>query len=240
MQQHNLFPPKLVDHVQAMSLIADPWLQRGWGLRHLWIGYSGSGKTVANCYLSDYLQQNGIVTIATDQKAKVSRYDENTIVKEDDLAGFEGRSVVLRGFASRGRLEDRINFDRLARRIWQIGQSCNVALVVDELNDAQKTEKYFEAPHGQMPWMHVLYRQGREIGISVLAATQLPQEIPRCAYSLSDSVGFFRQEAHESEYYKRLRILSQDDVDVVANLEPYFFLLWRRGDPKRYLCRFPL
>ena len=224
----------------ALALIADSWLARGWGLRHLWIGYSGSGKTVANCHLSEYLKKHGIVTVAVDQKAKVTRYDNVVADTVDDLPSIEGRSCCVRGFAAKNRLEDRVDFDKLARYIWQLGSSCRVALVVDELTDAQKAEKYFAAPKGQFPWMQVLYRQGREKGISVCAGTQLPQEIPRCAYSLSDSIGFFRQEHHEAAYYERLSILSQYDISTLLSLNANEFLLWRRGDTERYRCKFQL
>jgi len=232
--------PLRIDWETTLDLITGPWIRKGFGLRHLWIGYSGSGKTVANCYLSERLKQEGIVTIATDQKARVSRYDDRVVTSEEELNEVNERSCVVRGMRS-GRIEDRINFDRLAKRIWHIGQrGVRVALVIDELSDAQKAEKYFEAPHGQYPWMSALYRQGRELGVTIAAATQLPQEIPRSAYSLSDSIGFFRQDGHEAEYYQRLHILSPEDVDHVAKLPQYAFLLWRRGDKERYISQFPL
>jgi hypothetical protein len=233
--------PKTVTGLQALELIADPWLCKGWGLRHLWIGYSGSGKTIANVALADYLKHAGVVTIAVDQKAKVSRYDEATIATEEELDTVEGRSCVVRGFAAKGRLEDSVNFDRLARYVWLLGRSgMQVALIADELSDAQQSEKHFVKTSGRYSWMETLYRQGRECGVSVCAATQLPQEIPRCVYSLSDSVGYFRQEAHEADYYQRLNLLSDDDIATVASLDVHQFLLTRRGDKGRYVGKFNL
>jgi len=221
---------------QALHLIADPWLSKGWGFRHLWIGYSGSGKTFANAQLAAYTVKQGIVTISVDQKSKISRYSANCIDTEDALAEFKGRSCVIRGFASRGRMADRVDFNSLAKMVWVLAKSgLRVALMVDELSDAQKSERHFDRPAGTYPWMETLYRQGREMGISLGVATQLPQEIPRCAYSLSDSVAFFRQEAHESEYYRRVGIMSDEDIAYVAALPQWAFMLWRRGDPKRYV-----
>lgn len=232
--------PLDISESRALSLIADKWLQRGWGLRHLWIGYSGSGKTVANCKLADYLYGQGVITICVDQKSKTSPYVGEEISSITELPAVASRRAVIRGFARNNKLSDRVDFDRLAQAVWLIAKDGKqVALVCDELSDAQKSEKHFAtAQRGAMPWLNILYRQGREVGASIAAATQLPQEIPRAAYSLSDSVGVFRQESHESEYYKRLRILSDADVETVAELPDYTFLLWRRGDSQRYLCRF--
>lgn len=232
-------PPLEVTEAHALSLIADKWTTRGWGLRHLWIGYSGSGKTVANCKLAEYLHGEGIITICVDQKAKKSSYPGETVTALRDLTAVQSRQAVVRGFAAENNLSDRTDFDALSRAVWLIAcEGKQVALVIDELSDAQQSEKHFAKRLKRYSWLEMLYRQGRERGASIVAATQLPQEIPRCAYSLSDSVGIFVQEAHESEYYRRLGILSDADIETVANLHEYQFLLWRRGDSQRYLCRF--
>jgi hypothetical protein len=233
--------PERISGDTVLSLVADKWMARGWGLRHLWIGYSGSGKSVANAYLSEYLKTHGVITIAVDQKSPVSRYDDNCIRGVDDLAYLDARSCVIRGFRFENRIEDRVDFNSLASQIWRIGCSGpRVALVADELKDAQQSPQQWERPQGTRAWMSVLYEQGREVGISVIAATQLPQEIPRGAYSLSDSIGFFRQEAHEADYYRRLNILSKADIDELAVLGENEFLLWRRGDPVRRVGKFNL
>jgi hypothetical protein len=233
--------PLRISSEQALSAIADKWLAKGWGLRHLWIGYSGSGKSVANAILSEYLKSHGVMTIAVDQKSPVSRYDDTIIRGVEELPFVVSRSCVLRGFRFENRIKDRINFDALASQVWRMGCSgVRVALVPDELKDAQQSPKAWEKPSGQRAWMDVLYEQGREVGISVIAATQLPQEIPRPAYSLSDSIGFYRQEAHEAEYYKRLNILSESDIQALSRLDEYEFLLWRRGDSQRYISRFTI
>ena len=230
---------RTITGLQALELITDPWLSKGWGLRHLWIGYSGSGKTIANVALSDYLLKSGVVTVAVDQKAKVSRYSDVSIATEEELNTVDWRSCVVRGFAAKNRLEDRVNYDRLAEYVWFLARSgMQVALVADELSDAQQSEKHFVKTHGRYSWMETLYRQGREVGVSVCAATQLPQEIPRCVYSLSDSVGYFRQEAHEADYYHRLNLLSDEDIDTIGALQEFQFLLTRRGDKQRYLGKF--
>lgn len=232
--------PLEVHEGQALSLICDKWIHKGWGLRHLWIGYSGSGKTVANCKLADYLHSQGVMTICVDQKSKLSPYAGDEITAITELPSVASRRAVVRGFARHNKLSDRVDFDRLAQAVWLIAKDGKqVALICDELSDAQKGEKHFSgSKSGSMAWINILYRQGREVGASIIAATQLPQEIPRVAYSLSDSVGVFRQEAHESEYYRRLHILSDADIETVADLPEYSFLLWRRGDSQRYLCRF--
>jgi hypothetical protein len=232
--------PNEIREAEALSLICDKWLRKGWGLRHLWIGYSGSGKTVANCKLADYLHSQGVMTICVDQKSKVSPYVGDEITAITELPSVASRRAVVRGFARNNKLSDRVDFDRLAQAVWLIAKDGKqVALICDELSDAQKGEKHFASRgQGSMPWINILYRQGREVGASIIAATQLPQEIPRVAYSLSDSVGVFRQEAHESEYYRRLHILSDADIETVAELSEFSFLLWRRGDSQRYLCRF--
>ena len=232
-------PPRECSEREILSLICDKWLHRGWGLRHLWIGYSGSGKTIANCKLSDYLHSQSVMTICVDQKSKLTPYAGEEITAITELPAVASRRAVVRGFARNNKLSDRVDFDRLAQAVWLIAKDGKqVALICDELSDAQQSEKHFVKGHKRYSWLEIIYRQGREIGASIVAATQLPQEIPRCAYSLSDSVGVFVQESHESDYYRRLGILSEADIETVANLPEYTFLLWRRGDSQRYLCRF--
>lgn len=227
---------------EAIDLICQPWLRKGWGFRHLFVGYSGSGKSNAMLIMNEHLKRNGVVCIATDQKSRCSKYDTSVHVTQDDLPNVEERSCVLRGFAAKHRMEDRINYDELARRIFVIGhRGVRVALVVDELSDAASGIKSFSKPVGakRLAWMDMLYRQGRELGISLLTGTQLPQEVPRSAFSLSDTLGFFRQCGHEANYYStHLGLLSDDDVKLLAELEDYEMLLIRKGDSQRYRCRF--
>jgi hypothetical protein len=179
------------------------------------------------------------MTICVDQKSKVTPYAGEEVTSIAELPSVASRRAVLRGFARANKLSDRVDFDRLAQAVWLIARDGKqVALILDELSDAQQSEKHFAKVRSRYSWLEILYRQGREVGASIVAATQLPQEIPRCAYSLSDSVGVFVQESHESEYYRRLGILSEADIETVANLPDYTFLLWRRGDSQRYVCRF--
>jgi hypothetical protein len=226
---------------ECIQLICEPWLRKGWGLRHLFVGYCGSGKSNALLILNEYLKQHGIICIATDQKSRVSKYDSTIVVSETDLPQVQTRSCVIRGFAERKRMEDRIDFDELSRRIFVIGQNgTRVALVIDELSDAAAGTKSFTRAKGarRLSWLDTIYRQGRELGISIVAATQLPQEIPRASFSLSDTQGYFRQGGHESDYYYRLGILSERDTKILEELEDYEFILFRKSDPKKYRCKF--
>jgi hypothetical protein len=233
---------KRIKQYDAIQLITEPWLRKGWGFRHLFIGYSGSGKSNAMLVINEYLKKRGIACIATDQKSRLSKYDTNIVRTVDELPQVEARSCVIRGFAASHRMEDRIDCDELARRIFVIGhRGVRVCLTIDELSDAAAGQKSFSKPPGakRLSWMDVLYRQGRELGISLLMATQLPQEIPRAAFSLSDTLGFFRQCGHETRYYnKEVNILSEEEVKLLSELEEYEMLLVRKGDPQRYRCKF--
>lgn len=226
----------------VIDLITEPWLRKGWGFRHLFIGYSGSGKSNAMLVMNQYLKRKGNVCVAVDQKSRVSKYDTNTYVKESDLPSVEARSCVLRGFAARNRAEDSIDFDELARQVFVIGhRGVKVALLGDELSDAVAGKKSFSKPRGvqRLPWMDMLYRQGRELGISLCMATQLPQEIPRACFSLSDTISFFRQCGHEANYYNdQIHILDEDEVKMLGQLADYEMLTIRKGDPQRYVCKF--
>lgn len=244
-KQQTMFADANVQRIkqrEAIDLITQPWLRKGWGFRHLFVGYSGSGKSNAMLVLNEHLKRNGICCIATDQKSRCSKYDTNAYVTQDDLPNVEERSCVLRGFAAKHRMEDRINYDELARRIFVIGhRGVRVALVVDELSDAAAGAKSFAKPAGakRMSWMDMLYRQGRELGISLLMGTQLPQEIPRSAFSLSDTLGFFRQCGHEANYYcDQIGLLTESEVKLLAELDEYEMLIVRKGDPQRYRCKF--
>lgn len=226
---------------EAIKLIVEPWMSKGWGFRHLFIGYSGSGKSNALLVMNEYLKQHGIICIATDQKSRVSKYDTTKIISESDLPQVNTRSCVIRGFAERKRQEDMIDFDELARRIFVIGQNgTRVALIIDELSDAAAGQKSFAKAKGakRLSWLDTLYRQGRELGISIVAATQLPQEIPRASFSLSDTQCYFRQGGHESEYYSRLGILSESDARILEELSDYECILFRKGDKRKYRVKF--
>jgi hypothetical protein len=229
------------DAALAMSVITENSLPKAQGFRHLFVGYPGCGKTQANAVLFEFVKRYNVCPIATDQKSIVSPYPAELIItNESQLSTLDDirKGVIIRGFGANLNASDFINFDTLARDLFRVAKSgTRVALFVDELSDACQGEKSWAAPKGAMPWMTIAYKQGREIGFSLSACTQLPQEITRAAWRLSDTVGYFRLEGGEIRYLLSLNLISMEDARILETLPDFTFLLFRRGDSRRYLCK---
>lgn len=235
----------------CLELITEPLRKNKEGFFHLWIGYSGWGKTVANSILYDYIRSLSSMEIVVDQKNKECLYSGTQIANLRELPDVKDSNVVIRGAAMTKRASDILYFDSLAEEVWNIGQrtECPVSLFPDELTDACTAGQSWKSPtltrvdsKGKVerykdPWMDKLYRQGRVLGISICAATQLIQEVPSTALAMSETIGVFRQRGRELAYLERLGYLDSSTSQIVANLDKYDFLLIRRGEEAR-VCRF--
>lgn len=237
---------------ECLAAISAP-IAAGHGFRHLWIGYTGSGKTYAAIETLDATADAHDITLVTEQK---TRRDKDSIYTTalgysaiphiealDAVApdGLRHRQAVIRGFGLTGDPADFIDFDSLASKIWQRANAANgVLLGIDELSDACAGERTWlkgSYTDNRRAWMRMLYQQGRENQVSIVACTQHVQEIPRTAISNSDTLGIFRQDRKELPYYAQSNFLDKDELEIVANLEQYDFLFLRRGYPSA-ICRF--
>lgn len=230
-----------------MEQICAPLLRpKPMGMRHLWLGDSGMGKTVANDLLIKWIRKRKLVamTITIDDKSAwevqyaggLLRVNPDHLRAQPPRSGEDPSHIVFRGIAvtkTPGPEVDELIFDS-ARMAWDLVRdtSCQVLLNIDELADAT---------NGHQSWYREevaqTYRKGRSVGISVVATTQMPQLLPREAFGLSETIGLFRMSSREAEYLAKFRVFPDSEVEAIASLEIGEFRLFRKSqplDPKVY------
>jgi len=219
---------------QVIALILEPFTH-GYGFRHLWIGYTGSGKSYANVELVKAAAEHVKYVIVTDQKNRETAYDGEQIPSISALAACEPDDeghieAVIRGLAMTNNVDDTIDFDVIGKAIWQLSlRDEGVLLGIDELSDACEGERVWVRGLIKRSYMRLLYSQGRTKRISIAACTQNVQEVPRAAISNSDTLGIFRQDRKELPYYAATRFLDAIELEAVANLGEHEFLFLKRG-----------
>jgi hypothetical protein len=240
-----------ISKIECLSEITAS-LAKDEGFRHLFIGYSGSGKTYANVELTDASEGAHKYTIVTDQKDKESAYTSSlhlteipSIVALDAVEPDDRNHImaVIRGIQFAKSIEDEIDFDHTAKVVWEKAlDDGGVLFVVDELADACQGERSWlrgNEEAARKSWMRRLYAQGRTLKVSIAACTQNLQEIPRSAITNSDSLGIFKLDRKDLAYAAtgKGRFLSDFECELNESLEPYEFLFMRRGQETR-ICRF--
>ena len=237
---------RLISKTEALSIITEP-LSRDFGYRHIWIGYTGSGKTFANIELIGATEGSHKYTIITDQKNRISPYlvldDVTEIPMIDAFDSVEPdkrnhKTAIIRGPRLTGKETDLIDFDAVAGKIWELSlEDKGVLFGIDELSDACEGERAWLRGEAKKSKMRLIYTQGRSNRVSIAACTQHVQEIPRAAISNSDTLGIFCQDRKELPYYARNGFLDDRELEVIANLGEYEFLLIKRG-MESSICRF--
>lgn len=241
--------PKRISKTECLALITAP-IARGNGFRHLWIGYTGSGKTYANIELLKAAEGAHQRLIVVDQKTltdeqspylsiidnEIPTIDDLDSVKPDDRGHVQ---AIIRGPGMTGNLDDMISFDYLARKLWTLGlDGKGVLFSPDELSDACEGERAWLRGQGdKRSYMRHLYTQGRTNRISIAANAQHVQEIPRAAISNSDTLGIFVQDRKELPYYSNSNFLDDREIEIVAGLKEYEFLFVKRG-MESVICSF--
>jgi hypothetical protein len=237
---------KRISKTECLSIITEP-LSRDFGFRHLWIGYTGSGKTYNNLVLLDCAEGSHRHLIVTDQKNRTSPYLALDGITEipivDALSAVEPDkrnhvSAVIRGPRLTGDKKDLIDFDALGDKIWQLSlEDKGVLFGIDELADACEGERTWLKGDARKSSMKLLYTQGRTNRVSIAACTQTVQEVPRAAISNSDTLGIFCQDRKELGYYSGNKFLDEREIEIVAGLAEYEFLFLKRG-MESVICRF--
>lgn len=235
-----------ISKIECLSIITEP-LSREFGFRHLWIGYTGSGKTYNNLVLMDTAEGSHRHLIITDQKNRVSPYSvfegitEIPHIAALDTVEPDNRNhirAIIRGPRLTGNEMDLINFDDVGKKIWAISlEDKGVLFGIDELSDACEGERAWIRGDSKRAYMRLLYTQGRTNRVSISACAQHVQEIPRAAISNSDTIGIFCQDRKELPYYRNNGFLDDREIDIVANLAEYEFLFIKRG-MESTVCRF--
>lgn len=225
-------------------------LKKREGFRHLWLGDSGMGKTIANKSLIEWLQKLKRINmfLSVDDKNRWEAQYEGTyrinpehlkskppgrIWKDGKLVKEDPNNIVFRGISysdpDTGKAPfENVDINAVAEMAWDLVrlQPITVLVNLDELADA--TNGYQAWAKQNMPQT---YRKGRAVGISIVATTQLPQLLPREAFGLSDTIGIFRMSSREAEYLKKFNVIGAEDVDAIANLKVGEFRLFRKSFP---------
>jgi hypothetical protein len=230
---------------ECLADISKSLIEKAEGFRNLFVAYTGWGKTVANARLAHYLRDNirKLFIITTDQKNRDVLYPGEQVVLQTQIASVKGTEVVLRGPAISHSADDEIDFESLAIQVWDTARMADIpiALFIDELFDSCSSSQAFGPLRKgeRKSRLERLYRQGRTQGISISATTQVPQEIPRLAYALSDTVCLFHMDGRETDYLMRLGVISKEDAELLQSFTVGEFMLCRKGHTKKR-CRFSL
>jgi hypothetical protein len=238
---------KRISKTEALAIILAP-LSEEFGFRHLWIGYTGSGKTFNNLALIDAAEGSHKYLVITDQKNRNTPYvalgeiTEIPHIQALDTIEQDNRghiSAIVRGPRLTGDEMDLIDFDVLGKKLWELSvkEDKGVLFGIDELSDACQGERAWIRGDTKRSYMRLLYTQGRTNRVSIAACTQHVQEVPRAAISNSDTLGIFCQDRKELPYYRNNGFLDDREIDIVENLGKYEFLLMKRG-MESVICRF--
>lgn len=208
------------------------------GFRHLWLGNSGMGKTVANKKLVSFARKHGIdlVLSVDDKNMWEVQYDGTYRVNPAHLKEHpphdkeDAGHIVFRGHCySSDALKSgaRITSEDTAQMAWDLVciKPCQILVNIDELADAVTPNSQVWDGH----YVPQVYRKGRGVGISITATTQMPQMLPREAFGLSDTIGIFRMTAREAEYLVKYRIIEKTDVETIATLQVGQWMLYDKA-----------
>lgn len=198
------------------------------------IGATGTGKTTALLAISQaYLRACPGVVIVSEDKGLTSRYPGAVRRNRADLearpltaAEARMRTIVFRGDPV-GNVdcspEDSAAFAweliRLQRRSLQVN---------DEL--AREEICVGTAWKGGVRWIPKTYKQGRELGVGSLAASQMPQDVPIVVWSQSTSVICFKLDGMGLEVLRRRGYLSGGVEKVIPGLHGLESPKAMRGD----------
>jgi len=216
------------DGAAALALITEP-LRRGDGFRHLWLGDTGTGKTVAMRALVEYPGQ--LVVIHDDSKARPEypsvRYfktpDELRAMPADEVA--ELHAAAFRGDVYAGVVCEVDDVAALALQAARAHVPCR--LVVDEWERAMSDGgRKMEAPN-----LRTCLTTGRSMALSVAGGAQIPQRVGDVVLNSASSVGLFRVGPAGLNYLDERLYFDRRMLAVVPGLQVGDFVLHRPGFP---------
>lgn len=216
------------DGAQALALITEP-LRRGDGFRHLWLGDTGTGKTVAMRALVDYPGQ--LVLIHDDSKARPEyphvRYfhapAQLLAAPADEVQ--ELNAVAFRGDPYAGVV---CEVEDVAALALQAARAhIPTRLVVDEWERAMSDGgRKMEAPS-----LRTCLTTGRSMALSVAGGAQIPQRVGDVVINSASSVGLFRLGPGGLNYLDERLYFDRRMLDVVVGLQVGDFVVHRPGFP---------
>lgn len=214
-------------------------LAAGRGVRVVAVGVTGSGKSYALRELAARAAPALDVLFAIDDSEDAGGWDGQ---KRIDLADCSSKPLVGRGqggsnvvvltgdtFARRP-----VDCEAVATEAWRLAaRGFKAAVCFDELRRACSRPQTWQAPAGDLAR---LFTEGRKVGLSALAATNFPQEVPREAIGQSVLL-VFALDGKERVYLERTNLVSPELARVIERLEERQFVVRRVGaltDPRVY------
>lgn len=199
------------------------------------VGTTGTGKTTALLALSQaYLRSsaNGVLVISED-KGLTSRYPGAIRRNREDLEArplsaeeARQRTIVFRGDPT-GNVD--CNPEDSAAFAWELIRLGRRSLQVnDEL--AREEVCVGTAWKGGIRWLPKTYKQGRELGVGSLAASQQPIDVPIIVWTQSTSVIVFKLDGMGLDVLRRRGLLSGGVDKVIPSLHGLESPKAQRGD----------
>lgn len=213
---------------QALTLITEP-LTSGDGWRHLWLGDTGTGKTVA---MRRLIEMPGQFTLVHDTAKARPEYPK--------LAYFRNPAELLGSPADRVQALPAVAFrgdpysavvctpeEVAALALLCARRHIPVRAVFDELNKAvSDSGRALESPS-----LLTCYTEGRAMGLSVAAGTQTPQRVPGAVIDSLSSVAVFRCGPRALNYLADRLMFDDEMLAVVPTLPTFHFVLHRPAQP---------
>lgn len=198
------------------------------------VGSTGTGKTTALLALSQaYLRVCTGVLIVSEDKGLTSRYPGPVRRNRDDLEHrkltpdeAKMRTIVFRGDPT-GNVD--CNPEDSAAFAWELIRLGRQSLQVnDEL--AREDICVGTAWKGGVRWLPKTYKQGRELGVGSLAASQQPIDVPIIVWTQSTSVIVFKLDGMGLDVLRRRGLLSGGVDKVIPSLHGLESPKAQRGD----------
>lgn len=223
----------------AAEIITAP-VKRGDGWRHLWLGNSGLGKSYANEKLIEWVlkQKRASLVLSLDDKSNFyaqykGTYRANPRDLRTRMPGMAERKdhIVFRGVALTRKFDDGCSAEDIARLAQEIVSTSRAIVVVniDELADATNGGQAWKRTEGEDSRVAQIYRKGRGVGLCITATTQLPQALPREAFSLSDTIGLFRLTGREIDYLLKYKVITAEIAGMIPGLQIGEFILYDKN-----------
>jgi hypothetical protein len=216
------------DGAAALALITEP-LRRGDGFRHLWLGDTGTGKTVAMRALVDHPGQ--LVLVHDDSKARPEypqlRYfgtpGELLALPADEVEHLH--AAAFRGDVFAGVACEVEDVAALALQAARARIPCR--LVVDEWERAMSDGgRKLEAAS-----LRTCLTTGRSMALSVAGGAQIPQRVGDVVINSASSVGLFRLGPAGLNYLDERLYFDRRMLEVIPRLQVGDFVLHRPGHP---------
>lgn len=221
---------------EAWTQIAAP-LARSEGIRVLFFGVTGSGKTTGIEDLLRFIEENHLAELIFihDVKKPEKQYRGDVIDEARAATGEGAPELPARRVLRRRGLDHMPSVEDGARVTLESGYSgVSTILVVDEFQRALTDGGTFDAPH-----VRRLFNEGLGLHASIIAGKQLPQNVPTEATGQSAKV-YFRESREGTNFLVDKKKISPREADIMTSLAVGQFMLFpEEGDFDGFVYEVP-